>query len=873
MIKRLFFFLFLIFLGSPIFAQLEVKPNSFKEVPGFININTEKMYDDNDKPYAVLKIKTENIGSKERRELSFKGDAQTYFEVEYQDGEVWLYISYYASYIKISHEEYSSTEFYFPFDMKPKCGYELTLVNKAAMAVPIQAKEQYNYMIVKADQEAATIYIDDVYVGDGQVSKSFKVGEKHRWRIECKMYHMESGEAVITANEKVKIEKTLRPAFGYLNVTSQPENGATVFIDDDRVGVTPYKSERLKSGEHKVRVIKEMFSPAEMTFMVTDGNTIEAPMTMSANFASVTITTDSQSDIYIDNEIKGKGTWSGRLSAGDHIFEAKKASHTTSVKTASLTNGQTANIVIDNPTPIYGTIDINSDPMECNIIIDGVKKGETPAIINDVLVGNHELRIEKSGYKPVKKQFTLTEDKTLTISEKLEKGAEIPNGLVAYYPFDGNANDISGNGHHGTIHGNVTLTTGRKNDSNGAYQFPGQAMNYISVPNSSDLNNDSFTINAWVYTDKNDYNKNYIVDKGRDINVGTYRLGVDGVGACTKYNGTNGASVKRIPEVRQWHMITGTVTGNKAKFYIDGKLAAENTLTTNFKCNTSDPLTIGMHYYNGCPSGWAYAYYGKIDDLSIFNRALSSEEIAELYDFNGDYQISTQNKTASTYNNNNDNNLPNNLKRGLVAYYPFEGNANDNSGNNNNGKPEGATFINGYKGQCAHFGGFDNSQIIKIPNSNSLKFDNAATFVFWFKLDSYTGMDGYGRKSKDGLMRFFAKNFDRGQLNAGILRDKNGFKVFADNNSTWCETVVNGNAVNTWHHGAFVYTTKYIVVYIDGKEVGRINKNFNFNSSNGNDLIIGRLSYSWYPFHGCIDEFQVYNRELTAEEINQLFKE
>lgn len=125
-----FLLLFLtLILSVPIFAQLEVKPGSFKEVPGFVNINTEKMYDDNDKPYAVLKIKTENIDGKQRRKLGFNGDAQTFYEIEYKDGEVWLYISYYATYIKIYHDDLSSTEFWFPFDMEPKKGYELTLVN------------------------------------------------------------------------------------------------------------------------------------------------------------------------------------------------------------------------------------------------------------------------------------------------------------------------------------------------------------------------------------------------------------------------------------------------------------------------------------------------------------------------------------------------------------------------------------------------------------------------------------------------------------------------------------------------------------------------------------------------------------------------
>lgn len=115
--------------GEALFAQLEVKEGSFKEVVGFVNIDPDKQTDDNDQPYAVLKVRTENINAKQRRELDFKGDARTFYEVEYKDGEVWLYISYYATFLKISHPDLSSTEFYFPFDMKPKKGYEMTLVN------------------------------------------------------------------------------------------------------------------------------------------------------------------------------------------------------------------------------------------------------------------------------------------------------------------------------------------------------------------------------------------------------------------------------------------------------------------------------------------------------------------------------------------------------------------------------------------------------------------------------------------------------------------------------------------------------------------------------------------------------------------------
>ena len=95
--KRLLLLVLAIICSLNIMAQLEIKEDSFKEVEGFVNINTDIQYDDNDKPYAVLKVKTENINDEQRRKLLFQGDARTFIECEYKVGEVWLYISYYAS--------------------------------------------------------------------------------------------------------------------------------------------------------------------------------------------------------------------------------------------------------------------------------------------------------------------------------------------------------------------------------------------------------------------------------------------------------------------------------------------------------------------------------------------------------------------------------------------------------------------------------------------------------------------------------------------------------------------------------------------------------------------------------------------------------
>ncbi len=81
-------------------------------------------------------------------------------------------------------------------------------------------------------------------------------------------------------------------------------------------------------------------------------------------------------------------------------------------------------------------------------------------------------------------------------------------------------------------------------------------------------------------------------------------------------------------------MITGTVEGNQARFYVDGILEAEATLTHPFSYSNSEPLTIGMHYYSGVPSVWAYPFLGVIDEVRIYNRSLSPEEVLQLYNYN-----------------------------------------------------------------------------------------------------------------------------------------------------------------------------------------------------------------------------------------------
>lgn len=399
------------------FSQMFVKEGSFHKVQGCITIPVH--YDDNDIPMAVIKISTENISEQDRAKLYFEGNLATFIEVEHKIGEVWVYVtSRAATFLKIQHPDFGTTEFTFPVDIEAKQCYEMVLVS-TFNAGAAQEKSKINYLVISSDRDDAAIYIDNEYVGDKEASKPVTVGGVHTWRIECKNYHTESGTITMTSGDAMVIERTMRPAYGFIEVNSQPVQDAVVFINGERVGKTPYKSDKMPSGEYIVRVMKEMYQTVEQTFTITDGNTTHANINMAAHYVTLTVNTEANADIYIDNEFKGKGNWTGKMEEGAHIVEARKENHKTTKEEVILTYGNDITVSLEAPKMFVGTLDINSNPMRADIYLDGELVGQTPKIVEDVPSGKHVIILKKDGYVGVKKDITIEDEDVLSINETL----------------------------------------------------------------------------------------------------------------------------------------------------------------------------------------------------------------------------------------------------------------------------------------------------------------------------------------------------------------------------------------------------------------------------------------------------------------------
>lgn len=201
--------------------------------------------------------------------------------------------------------------------------------------------------------------------------------------------------------------------------------------------------------------------------------------------------------------------------------------------------------------------------------------------------------------------------------------------LVAYFPFNGNANDESGNGNHGTVMG-ATLTEDRSGNLNSAYYFDG-IDDYIDIGNDSTLKmSDAVTISVWVKLDYFPLSgwHNIISDHSPSYNNGKiFRFQDNGIEILLDAEGSPEARYN-LPDTIAgiWQHLAATYDGNSVKMFVNGILVDSTERIGTIAINPN-PLLIGK-------SGFGEYFPGVIDDIIIYNVGLSNSQVADLYQGN-----------------------------------------------------------------------------------------------------------------------------------------------------------------------------------------------------------------------------------------------
>ncbi|HWY29867.1 MAG TPA: LamG-like jellyroll fold domain-containing protein, partial [Candidatus Acidoferrum sp.] len=494
----------------------------------------------------------------------------------------------------------------------------------------------------------------------------------------------------------------------------------------------------------------------------------------------------------------------------------------------------------------------------------------------------------------------------------------LTNGLAAYYPFNGSANDASGNGDNGTLVGAAQYGPG----INGQGLVLNGSGSGVQLGDPTNLQLQTFSIAAWVKRTSTSVASYGSGGAGTIVgdSPGGFYLAMNGDGTLV-FSQLGNSSYLAGPAITDtnWHQLTVTMIGGSFVFYVDGQARSSQSYNVTFTFNGS--LGIGYRPDNG-----DNGFYGSLDEVRIYNRPLSSSEVTELYTYTNnvaDPKITSQpanvevglggtaaftvgatglaslsfqwqlngfnvaNATNATLTLTNvqpvligsyaavvsdtngfstsasalltiSNFFPG-VWQGLVAYYPFNGSANDWSGNGDNGVPVGnAKYGPGIKGQGLLLDGSGSG--VQLGNPTNLWLQNLS-IESWVRRSS-SSIVSYGSGGVGTIVGCSPGGYYLLMDSGGVL----GFAQLGNYSSLSGPAITDTN----WHQVVLTKFGSNVVFYVDG--VARSSQIYNVSFTFTGSVGIGyRPDNDDNSFNGTLNEVRIYNRALSTIDINNLY--
>lgn len=201
----------------------------------------------------------------------------------------------------------------------------------------------------------------------------------------------------------------------------QPKT-AVLYVDGVQQTMSPdgEYSVFLGYGSHTYKVEAGGYIGKSGTFTIGRS---EAPITrvsLESALATVSVTCPTPAvSLYVDKKSVGTLPWTGSLSAGMHLVEARRSGYRSAQQTIQLAQQQRLDVRFDALVAIQGNLAVNYKPFGADVYVDGSKVGQSPRVFNGLLVGNHQVEIRKEGYATARQTVTIAEAQTTNISGTL----------------------------------------------------------------------------------------------------------------------------------------------------------------------------------------------------------------------------------------------------------------------------------------------------------------------------------------------------------------------------------------------------------------------------------------------------------------------
>ncbi len=427
-------------------------------------------------------------------------------------------------------------------------------------------------------------------------------------------------------------------------------------------------------------------------------------------------------------------------------------------------------------------------------------------------------------------------------------------GLFAHYPFDGNANDVIG-GLNGAVH-NANLCQDRFGNENSAYEFSGN-NSFIQVPFAEEFNfEDDFTFSLWIKTDIetcSPYDTHIdLISKYGEIGpkLSSFYLGIT-TNSCLE-SWTNNGNVHtwigtEKPLNYYWHQVVLVFdkTDNDkglGTIYLDGEIYISGVM------NVPQESVYDLFFASRPGNGANFS--GKLDDIKIYKKALSEQEVKEQYT---KWEPPTKKPPV------------------IFAHYPFDGNANDIIGGLNGVVTNAQLCSDRFGNEHSAYEFSGNSSFIQVPFAEEFNFEDDFTFSLWIQADIETSSpydNHIDLISKYGEIGPKLSSFYLGITTNSCLESwmNNG------NGHSWIgtERPLNYN----WHHIVLVFDKKddnigVGTIYLDGDIY--ISGVMNVPQESVYDLFFASRPGNGANYAGKIDDIKIYKESLSKEDVKDLY--
>ncbi len=504
-------------------------------------------------------------------------------------------------------------------------------------------------------------------------------------------------------------------------------------------------------------------------------------------------------------------------------------------------------------------------------------------------------------------------------------------GLVNWWRAEANANDTVGTD-NGTLNGTAGFVNGEVGQ---AFTFDGTS-GYVSIPDSAPLDSftNAMTIELWMRSATIGNNADWVglVSKGNE----SWRL-MGRTSANTADVAFNGVTPSEITGTRnvndgQWHHIAGTYDGNRIALYVDGTLDASVTASGTI-AQLNFPVYIGGD--SEPPAGHTYLFNGQIDEVSLYNRALSSDEIAAIYNAGNGGKCVSAPPSITSQPTNETVHVGDTATFAVVTtgtpplsyQWSFAGAGIQDATN--------ATLVltnvqlsqaGGYSVLVSNAYGFTNSVTAALTVNVPVCAPQGPGLVNWWQAEgnandsvgpdngtlqgtagfvagevgqafSFDGTSGFVSISNNPSLNVFSNNMtiELWMKSATIGNNADWAGLVTKGNQSWrlmgtasantADVAFNGvtpseisgtRNVNDgqWHHIAGTYNGSQITLYVDGALDASVPASGTIAEQNFPVYIggdSGAPAGHTYLFHGQIDEVSLYNRALSSDEIAAIY--